>query len=209
MRLFQVVGALALFLSLGSLSAAQPTQESKSKRPAVADEKLRQELLDRMEKDQAIRKEAMKQNPGVTEFVKMNKVDHENTKWLKTIIERHGWPGKALVGEDGAHAAWLLVQHADLDLAFQKKCLPLLTAAVKKNDASGQDLAYLVDRVHVAEKKPQVYGTQLDQVDGKLKPKPIEDEEHVDERRKEVGLPSLSEYLRFAEEAFSTSKDEP
>jgi hypothetical protein len=208
MRPFQVVGALALFLSSG-LSAEQPTQENKSKRPAVADENLRQELLDRMEKDQVIRREAMKHNPGLAEFVKMMQIDHENTKWLKTIIERQGWPGKVLVGEDGAHAAWLLVQHADLDLAFQKKCLPLLTTAVKKNDASGQDLAYLVDRVRVAEKKPQVYGTQLDQVDGKLKPKPIEDEEHIDDRRKEVGLPPLSEYLKFAEEAFSTSKDEP
>jgi hypothetical protein len=92
---------------------------------------------------------------------------------------------------------------------FKKKCLPLLTAAVKKNDASAQDLAYLVDRVRVADKKPQVYGTQLDQVDGKLKPKPIEDEEHVDERRKEIGLTPLSEYLTFAEEAFSSTKDEP
>jgi hypothetical protein len=90
-----------------------------------------------------------------------------------------------------------------LDIAFQKKCLGLLTAAVKKHDTSAQDMAYLVDRVRVAEKKPQVYGTQLDVLDGALKPKPIEDEERVDERRKEVGLSPLSEYLKFAEDAFS------
>jgi len=209
MRPFQIVVACALLLATGGLSTAQPTKEDEPQRSAVADEKLRQELLDRKEKDQVVRKEVMKQQPGAAEFTKMQKVDRENTAWLKKVIDERGWPGKALVGEDGAHAAWLLVQHADLDLAFQKKCLELLAAAVKKHDASAQDMAYLVDRVRVAEKKPQVYGTQLDQVDGALKPKPIEDEEHVDERRKEVGLPPLSEYLKFAEDAYSQAKDEP
>lgn len=208
MRPFPFASLVLVFLC-GESAAAQSNDGEESKQPPVADEKLRQELLDRMEKDQIIRKEVMKQKGEGTEFEKMIQVDRDNTAWLKKTIDRHGWPGKALVGEDGAHAAWLLLQHADLDLAFQKKCLPLLTAAVKRNDASAQDLAYLVDRIRVAEKQPQVYGTQLDQVDGKLKPKPIEDEEHVDERRKEVGLPPLSEYLRFAEEAFSTKKDEP
>jgi hypothetical protein len=192
----------------------QPEGQAKGKKPhpdpaAVADERLRQELLDRTEKDQFVRKAAMKRKPGEAELTKMEQVDRENTAWLKKVIDERGWPGKALVGEDGAHAAWLLVQHADLELAFQKKCLGLLTAAVKKDDASELDMAYLVDRVRVAEKKPQVYGTQLDLLDGALKPKPIEDEEHVNQRRKEVGLPPLSEYLKFAEDAFSQTKDEP
>ena len=192
-----------------------PQQEqAKDKKPdpdaaADAGDKLRQELLDRQEKDQVARKAAMRQKPGEAELMKMAAVDRENTAWLKVVIDERGWPGKALVGEDGAHAAWLLVQHADLDLAFQKKCLGLLSAAVKKHDASAQDMAYLIDRVRLAEKKPQVYGTQLDLLDGALKPKPIEDEEHVDERRKEVGLAPLSEYLKFAGHAFSQTKDEP
>jgi hypothetical protein len=40
-----------------------------------------------------------------------------------------GWPGSTLVGTDGAHAAWLIVQHADADPALQEKCLKLMTAA--------------------------------------------------------------------------------
>lgn len=200
--------ALVLVFLCGKGAAAPSNDGEQPKRLPVADEKLRQELLDRMEKDQVVRNKVMKQKGEGADFEEMIQVDRDNTAWLKKTIDHHGWPGKALVGVDGAHAAWLLLQHADLDLAFQKKCLPLLAAAVKRNDASAQDLAYLVDRVRVAEKKPQIYGTQLDQVDGKLKPKPIEDEEHVDERRKEVGLPPLSEYLKFAEEAFSTTKDE-
>lgn len=35
----------------------------------------------------------------------MIQVDRDNTAWLKKVIDHHGWPGKALAGEDGAHAA--------------------------------------------------------------------------------------------------------
>src|SRR3954453_2080197 len=32
---------------------------------------------------------------------------------LAAIIAAVGWPGRSLVGEDGADAAWALAQHAD------------------------------------------------------------------------------------------------
>lgn len=35
-------------------------------------------------------------------------VDRDNTARLRAIVGRHGWPGHRLVGEAGAHAAWLL-----------------------------------------------------------------------------------------------------
>ena len=115
---------------------------------------------------------------------------------MKTVIERHGWPGKSMVGSDGAQAAFLLVQHADAEPAFQKRCLELLAKAVKQGEATGDQLAYLTDRVLVAEGKPQRYGTQFYTVGGKLAPRPIEDEANVDARRKEVGLPTMAEYER-------------
>jgi hypothetical protein len=87
----------------------------------------------------------------------------------------------------GAQAAWLLVQHADLDRAFQKQCLRLLETAVKNKDAEPQHLAYLTDRVCVGDGLPQVYGTQLEY--------PIAGQEHVDERRSAVGLNSSADYL--------------
>ncbi len=55
-------------------------------------------------------------------------------------------------------------------------------------------MAYLTDRVRVAEKQKQVYGTQFQEVDGKLEPDPIEDEVRVDTRRQAVGLPPLAKY---------------
>jgi hypothetical protein len=196
-------------LTLG-LIAAEPAAPQKSK---VANEELRQELLRRMQEDQAARAEAvewMKKRavPGkagkdeAPVVAKLIRIDAKNTQRMKEIVDRYGWPGKTLVGDDGANAAWLLVQHADHDHAFQKRCLALLKDAVKKHEASGQQLAYLTDRVLTGEGKKQVYGTQLHTVDGRLVPQPIEDEANVDRRRKEVGLGPLTEYLETARKMY-------
>lgn len=37
-----------------------------------------------------------------------SKVDEGNLPRLRAIVEEHGWPGRSLVGEDGADAAWLV-----------------------------------------------------------------------------------------------------
>src|SRR5574341_1145007 len=64
-----------------------------------------------------------------------DQIDQRNTERMKKIITQYGWPGEKLVGQLGAQAAWLLVQHADHDRDFQKKCHRLLEAAVKSSDA--------------------------------------------------------------------------
>ncbi len=37
---------------------------------------------------------------------------------MREIVARVGWPGRRMVGDDGASAAWLLVQHSDTDPGF-------------------------------------------------------------------------------------------
>ena len=133
---------------------------------------------------------------------KLEAIDRKNTARLKEIVDQHGWPGKSLVGAAGAQDAWLLVQHADRDPAFQKRCLELMTPLVAQGEVSAVNVAYLTDRVRVAEGKPQVYGTQFRQADGKMEPSPIEDEARVDERRKSVGLPPLAQYRKQLEEVY-------
>ena len=131
---------------------------------------------------------------------KLQAIDTKNTARMKEILETHGWPGKDVVGSDGAQAAFLMVQHADRDRDFQKRCLPLLKEATEKGQMPPSNLAYLTDRVQMVEGKKQTYGTQLTMVDGKFRPHPIEDEASVDERRKKVGLPPLAEYVRMVEQ---------
>lgn len=124
------------------------------------------------------------------------RIDAENTAFMRKVIEEHAWPGKSMVGADGAQAAFFLVQHAATDPAFQRRCLELLTSAVERDEASAAHMAYLTDRVLVRSGKPQRYGTQFRKVHWQLKPLPIEYESNVDARRKEVGLPPLAEYVK-------------
>jgi hypothetical protein len=102
---------------------------------------------------------------------------------------------------DGADAAWLLVQHADADAKFQRECLDLM-ARMPADQVSRTRLAYLTDRVLLAEGKKQVYGTQFQSVNGKWVPRELEDQAHVDERRSKVGLNTLAEYVRQLEAAY-------
>ncbi|MFI2620578.1 DUF6624 domain-containing protein [Streptomyces sp. NPDC018584] len=128
------------------------------------------------------------------EFKDLARIDAENTAWIKTIIAEHGWPGTALVGDQGADEAWLLVQHADRDPEFQRQALEHLKTAVEAGDTRARHLAYLTDRVLVSEGKPQLYGTQYTGDGDNFQPQPVHDPEHLDERRAEMGLNTAAEY---------------
>lgn len=174
---------------------------------SVSNPALRQELLQRVEQDQAIRNELIKkgiQHADPALLARMQVIDTANTERMKAIIRQYGWPRAGLVGRDGTDAAFLLVQHADF--AFQKEVLPLVEKAYKKDELSGQSYALLLDRVLVGEGKPQVYGTQarpLDQWKGHEPVlAPIEDEANVDKRRAEVGLFPLAKYREMLKQMY-------
>lgn len=123
-------------------------------------------------------------------------------KEMKTIISTYGWPGYCLAGEEGSRKFWLLVQHTE-DLKFQELCLGHLKEAVAKGDAAKEDLAYLTDRVLMNLKLPQKYGTQIVGDGPDFKFYPIENEENVEERRKEMGLSTLVEYKAFIQKQYA------
>lgn len=165
---------------------------------------LRDELIARMEKEQNLRMELIDNPDDIQLLMRMAEADAQNTMWLDEIIKQHGWLTKSLVGEDGAQAAFLIVQHSPAP-QFQKKCLELLEKAVSQNEADMINLAYLTDRIRIFEGKPQVYGTQgQTDADGFLIPFPIEDEKHVDERRQSIGLEPIAEYFKSMNESYKT-----
>ena len=176
----------------------------------VADWELRHQLLARRERDQEVRRRPMTVQAGPRGEVpdearaimdELQKVDRENTEWLKSIVRTRGWPGASLVGADAAQVAWLLAQHADRNPGFQRECLALLEQAVDRGEAERRHAAYLTDRVLLAEGRSQRYGTQLKRSPtGEMMPGPIEDPEGVDERRAAAGLEPLSVYLEGAKE---------
>ncbi len=119
-------------------------------------------------------------------IAQMEQIDTADRARVKQIIGQYGWPGFDLVGTDGEEDAFFIVQHSDDDKVFQKHCLPLIVAAVKRGQALPSDSAYLTDRICFGEHKPQIYGTQWNV--------PISDPAHVDARRASVGLAPLAIY---------------
>lgn len=143
-----------------------------------------EEIIAMSDVDQAMRKS------GVWDA----SVDRRNTLRMQQIVADIGWPTISKVGKHPSHLAWLLVQHADHDRDFQRICLALMQAQLA-GEVNPANMAYLEDRVRVGERHPQLYGTQFhSNAQGHLEPFPIEDEEHVDERRAQVGLGTLAEY---------------
>ncbi len=123
----------------------------------------------------------------------MQAVHEENASVLERLVEEHGWPTSAIVGEDGADAAWLIAQHAIGLPDFQRKCLRLLQEAASSGAVPAWQVAMLLDRICVWEGKLQVYGTNFDWDEhGVMSPRPIADPESVDERRAAIGLPPLA-----------------
>lgn len=125
------------------------------------------------------------------------RVDFENTEWLKAQVEAKGWPKVSEVGEKSANAAWLLVQHADHDPAFQLQALRLMEPLLATKEVSPGDYAYLHDRIMLKLTGKQRYATQFWCVDGNMQPRPLEQPDKVDELRAGMQLGPLDEYRQF------------
>ncbi len=121
--------------------------------------------------------------------------DQKNTTFLKELVERKGWPSIPMVGERASFNAWLLVQHADHDPAFQLKALRLMEPLAVKGEVSKRNYAYLYDRVTLKLSGKQRFGTQFNGCEGdEYKLVPLEDEKRLDELRREYELEPISDY---------------
>jgi uncharacterized protein DUF6624 len=149
------------------------------------DESLRATLLQMARDDQeAIRISAADPSKELNalESMHVDQLIRRNSELIRKIVNEHGWPGRSLVGDDGAGAAWLVVQHQDMDLEFQQRCLALMREAFLVGEVRPHDLAYLTDRVLTHEGKAQMYGTQSGGVTSAA------DEARIDANRAAIGL---------------------
>lgn len=64
----------------------------------------------------------------------------------------------------------------------------MIRKAPRNNDFSKQSMAYLVDRIRIKEGKKQLYGTQMEYVDGELVMAPVSRPYHLDKRRIKMEL---------------------
>jgi hypothetical protein len=167
------------------------------------DAELAAELIARAARDQEFRSRALAGDQSTWEGVR--RVDADNTAWLAAVLDERDWPRRSQVGDEAAGAAWLLAQHADHDPQFQQRCLALLIDAVATGEAETVHLAYLTDRVLLAEGRAQLYGTQFwrgPDGRGRMEPRPIDDVERLDDRRRRVGLSPFAEYETLMNEQY-------
>ena len=83
-------------------------------------------------------------------------------------------------------------------MILRQVSLPMIRKAVSEGKAMASDLAYLEDRIAVAQGQKQIYGTQVqqDQETGDYYVPAILDPKQVNTRRKNIGLRSLESYLK-------------
>jgi hypothetical protein len=139
----------------------------------------------------------------------MEAVHNANADLLAQVFDVMGWPGRHRLDDDGAAAAFIILQHAIARPEIQRRGLSLMLDAIPQGHANAMDAAYLADRISIYEGGKQTFGTQFDwDSNGQLSPAPTHDLANLEERRASVGLPPMSDTIAEMR-ARSAAENEP
>jgi hypothetical protein len=140
--------------------------------------------------DQAVRKGER------FDVAKMREADARTGQEVRAIFKETGVPTRSAVGPEAARQFVVMVQHQPPDL--RRAVLPKLRDNVDRGEADPADYAMMFDRAQVDGGKLQRYGANFScQPDGTMAPSPIEDVEHLDARRAEIGLLPMRLYTKL------------
>ena len=162
----------------------------------VAEETREYKLLQELrELDQHFRTEAE------TDRANFQRADSINRERFKPLLKLWNWPGIRETGYQGEGAAFLIAQHSDDDLKFQKDCLERMEREFYKGNVTISSYAMLIDRYLVNTERKQVFGTQvqLNEETKKFEPKPLLYPNEVQSLRNLFGLGDLQAYLQLME----------
>ncbi|MFK7950339.1 MAG: hypothetical protein AB8G11_22310 [Saprospiraceae bacterium] len=152
---------------------------------------LIEQLKEISKKDQDVRykwsKIKQKYGKDSKEELDYIKIVHEsdsiNLVAVEAIIEKHGYPGKNLVGSEYQTDAMWVIHHAKYN-EFRKKYFPILYQAAENGELPLSAFKLYIDRLHQVEFGTQLYGTQS-QYNKELNAyerTPMEDEENYKQR---------------------------
>ena len=137
-------------------------------------------LQDVFDRDQEMRRGEKEIDPNI---------DHENLEIVISFLEKCGMPTLEEVNDVQMAGIWAVLQHAPAK--YQSQYIPLLEESARKGDLKWSVIALMKDRALMYEGKPQLYGSQIR--NGELYD--LYEPEYVDQRREEIGMGSLKEYL--------------
>jgi VWFA-related protein len=181
------------------------TAQIESGPPAAFNKKLARELQKMKDKYREAYRYAATvdfQDRGLNKDI--GKVRDKNDARLCGILKEFGWPTASMVGLDGADAVFFLLKAAS-SLEFQSGLLPVLTAAVKKNELEKNgDFAAFIDLLQVRAGRKQLFGTQTVHRGDFLVLLPLQSERQVDSWRADYNMRPLADGLKNTELAHRT-----
>jgi uncharacterized membrane protein YphA (DoxX/SURF4 family) len=121
-----------------------------------------------------------KDSIGTDFFMKQQKLDSINGIKIEKIIAQRGYPGKDLVGELNKDVVWSVIMHTNK----VNKYMDLIMEAAENNQLSFPKAAEMQDLYLMRKGYPQIYGTQIAEINGEDKIWPIAEVEGVNIRRK-------------------------
>lgn len=154
------------------------------------DDKI-QILNDVFDRDQGMRRDGGTIDP---------KIDHQNLEIIVSFIEKCGIPTLEEINDLEMAAIWAVLQHAPA--RYQSMYIPDLEKAANRGDIGWGKIALMKDRALMYEGKPQVYGSQVsgDELYNLFEP------EYVNQRRAEIGMEPLEDYLKRFEIEFTVDQ---
>ncbi|TXI94543.1 MAG: hypothetical protein E6Q34_04515, partial [Burkholderiaceae bacterium] len=166
------------------------------------DQKLKTQLERIFNEDQGLRQQidAVVKKHGYNSpevralWDEINQKDEANLREVEQILKEHGWLGPKQVGPRASQTIFLVIQHASAEARL--KYIPLMRQAVKDKKANAGNLALMLDRINTEAGLKQIYGSQLrGKEDGGYELFPIEDPDHLDQRRAEMDLDPIAGYI--------------
>ena len=164
--------------------------------PAKYDKKLNEELIKMAKKQREMLQQVVaKDQSKKSDQDKLHKLYEEDTARLCEILKDSGWPTLELVGESGVTAAYHILKNSP-SYELQRDLLPVILAAIKKDEKQKPEFAGLFDRLRVSAGMRQLFGTQAASVGGFIVLYPIEDEANVDARRTQFGMVDMRQNIQ-------------
>jgi hypothetical protein len=107
---------------------------------------------------------------------------------IDNIIQKFGYPGKTLVGNQSPIIFSII---SNFTIQYKEKYYDVITSAADEGELDWSDVAFFVDKVKVAKKEKQLYGTQFVIKENNILYYPIEDKGLLNERRIKKGLEEM------------------
>jgi len=125
----------------------------------------------------------------------IEEIDRTHLSQLIAMLPPEGWFLNSVYGDRAAGAAFLIVQHSDIEQ--WRRFVPVFEPLVATGEVDGPRYGLMYDRLAINENRPQRYGTQMTCKDGRwvIDLENLEDPANADKRRAEMGFPqTLAEY---------------